>query len=463
MKLTVLNQTTKEYFLDMDPLNMLSFAAYGSCYAIGATIEDENGNDFPIGLAIVNERKDTYMILWMSIKADYRLQGYGDEFLYKLAKKAKEKQIDSMSVYFSVSFMKRTVSGYGEKYFYQRGFHTRQTLGGDFFGDVRSLLKQPCIRDKEISWEPTPFRRLTDDKKKQCLEAICDGADVNELMQVDENAYDKDLSFAVLDYRNEPVGGIVVVKRDDVLYPVAFLAENDDDITDLAITALNAAKEIYGEDTPVNIIPRTDKYREFLCELMPGKAGTNYILVGDTLDIMGEKDIPFDEYDIEGFVNPVMTEIDEQLLVGEDIIATMQDLGNIAVLKDMTIDPAVVEIGEVNLMTFARMLRDCEFSGYMGAYREFDNVLEHIDFEISCCVTKDDRIVAVFLVCNTDNPNTVRPVMLHAIGNENAGYLIPMIRKAYARALDKLGSDGRVIFRKHDERSEGLFRKLLGL
>ncbi|MBO6214278.1 MAG: GNAT family N-acetyltransferase, partial [Lachnospiraceae bacterium] len=69
------------FFLPMDPFHQADMLAIDGSFALGTTVDGEDGSDIPAGLLIASRESDRLLIRWLYVKPGYRGEGIGSELM----------------------------------------------------------------------------------------------------------------------------------------------------------------------------------------------------------------------------------------------------------------------------------------------------------------------------------------------------------------------------------------------
>ena len=157
---------TKEqlkYFEGMDPFFLLGRTKFPGVYAIGVVDTDDDYEDVPVGLAICTASGSDFIIEWFYVVKGRRKQGIGKKILNHIFKMAEEGEMENVCAYFTADYDRYDAFSDAEKFFRSHSFGTEIKLGGEWYTDVRMLLKDERMKKKQgrpyscYSPEPSGF------------------------------------------------------------------------------------------------------------------------------------------------------------------------------------------------------------------------------------------------------------------------------------------------------------------
>ncbi|MCR5012834.1 MAG: GNAT family N-acetyltransferase [Lachnospiraceae bacterium] len=273
-----------KYFAGLDPFLLLERTKFPGVYAIGVLDTDEDEDeDTPVGLAICTASGTDFIIEWFFIAKEMRGNGVGKKLLNHIFAMAEECELENVCAYFTADYDRYDIFSDAEGFFRSHSFDIEIELGGEWYTDVRMLLKDEKMKqNREDPVAVIPLSRQVSYKTREIL----NGISVTRMGQTFFNkkglpgSYDPKLSFIVME-KHEITGALLVKLVDDVLYPTCIFAECEDDLRSMLNAMVDAARKNDMLGTELHLIMRLDEIDAMVEEVMPGRRIENKVLVAD--------------------------------------------------------------------------------------------------------------------------------------------------------------------------------------
>jgi len=471
MKVIILNKEEQKYFIEMDPMMLLARGSFGRNFVLGA-VEEEGGNDIPVGLAICSENEDSLYILWLCIASRFRKKGYGSELLDMIVRLSQKRGKKFVGAYFEESFLRKSICLGEKEYFREHGFDREYKLPGEWYSDVKTYLKQPCFAEADKNIHTNALGDFPKNYLYGYMQELINDGKTSFVSQIEDRSkeFDEDVSRFIIDKNNHVRGAILVDVLDDVLYPVAFLAGSKEEQLALMSSALNAAEKKYGKDMPVHIILLRDSCAEMMNSIFPDNRIENCLMLAEVerlLDFSKDDDSYADPFaDISDAGLSEMAEIEAvepYLKAGEDREISLKEFSEISFIKTDELPSQVESIGSLNLRRFIEVIVDCAYYGYSGAFECSSQQLrlEWFEPELSCCMLDNGRVTNLLLIHETAD-GELRPLMLFSKGTEYQQNLLYLMHYAAIRAQEQYPDDTVIKFRCHDAMSTAICERIIG-
>ena len=281
MKITELRKDHRDFFADMDPLMFLERAELPDreCLAAFITEEDDEsakGKDIPAGLLIYRKTKESLMIEWVCVRAEYRYDGVGSELVDKVFNIAQENGMDTVEIYLNGEFGRDEICPGEEDYIDDFLFSGEKELFGEWLIETRTLLKSAvCSEPDPKDFECKCLKDIAPSQLNSDLKALVSREDFNALYDMSEYGFgpiDRETGF--ISYMgNKPSGVILTVMSGETLYVTGFLASRKSEAGMLARYAIKAAGKKYGGSQEVRIIKYTEDYTDIIEAVAAGLKG----------------------------------------------------------------------------------------------------------------------------------------------------------------------------------------------
>ncbi len=279
--LVTLTKEQMKSFEGMDPFLLLERTKFPGVYAIGVIETDEDEDDIPIGLAICMASGADFIIEWLFVVKEMRGKGIAGRILDRIFEMAEDSEMENVCAYFTADYERYDVFSNAEDFFRRHSFNTEVKLGGEWYTDVRMLLKDEKMKqNREDPVAVVPLSRQVSYKTREIL----NGISATRMGQTFFNkkglpgSYDPKLSFIVMDKR-EITGAFLVKLVDDVLYPTCIFAESEDELRSMINAMVDAARKEGRLGNELHLVMRLDEIDAMVEEVMPGRRIDNKVLV----------------------------------------------------------------------------------------------------------------------------------------------------------------------------------------
>lgn len=304
MKIAILREEQKDYFLDMDPLMMLERLEFPNTFALAATETNaQTTEELPAGLMICSLQSDSLIIEWLYVASQYRTQGIGEQLLLTAFQMAEQNQLSTVCAYINQEFGREQICSGEETFFKDRLFTEEQQLPGEWITDLRTLSEQPYFKQQPDSLPSvTPLQQMTRAKAREAIASLAALEQASMLYPAaDQRAvFDEELCFLLIS-GGEVCGGILVQcisrhlyeisddtivnsEKQNVLYPVLFATNSALEETALLSSVMEAASKKYEPDTEIHIILRNDAYAGLMHAIMPENNPKSKLLIANVAD-----------------------------------------------------------------------------------------------------------------------------------------------------------------------------------
>ena len=314
MKIGRLTKEQIEFFADMDPLLMLERLEFPNCFALAATETDmQTQEELPAGLMICAKSDERLIIEWIYVAPSYRMQGVGEQLLVAAFDIAKQLQLPEICAYVNREFGREMICPGEEEFLKDHLFDKEQQLPGEWLTDLQTLSEQNYFKQqKELLPFVTPLQQLTRAKLREALDSLATLEGAAMLYSAaDAGAHlDEELSF-LISAKGEIRGGILVqcisrnlyetacdtlvlAGKEQVLCPVYFCAQSEQEEKALLFAAMEAATKKYAPDTEVHIISRSNICDRLMHEVLPEGGTPSRLFIADVADYFDQIEQPDD-------------------------------------------------------------------------------------------------------------------------------------------------------------------------
>ena len=272
-----------KYFEGMDPFLMLERTKFPGVYALGVLDTDDDDEDIPVGLAICTASGTDFIIEWLYIVKEMRGKGIAKKVLDRIFEMAEEGEMENVCAYFTSDYDRYDIFTNTEEFFRRHSFDTEIELGGEWYTDVRMLLKDEKM--KQNREDPVAVIALSRPVSYKTRE-ILNGISVTRTGQTFFNkkglpgSYDPKLSFIVME-RREITGALLVKLVEDVLYPTCIFAGCEDDLRSMLNAMVDAARREGLLGNELHLVMRLDEIDAMVEAVMPGRRIANKVLVAN--------------------------------------------------------------------------------------------------------------------------------------------------------------------------------------
>lgn len=283
INLVTLTKEQMKFFAGMDPFLLLERTKFPGVYAIGVLDTDEDEEDTPVGLAICTASGTDFIIEWFFIAKEMWGKGVAGKLLDYIFEMAEDGELERVCAYFTADYDRYDVFSNAEDFFRKHSFEREVKLGGEWYTDVRMLLKDEKMKqNREDPVAVIPLSKQVSYKTREIL----NGISVTRTGQTFFNkkglpgSYDPKLSFIVMEKR-EITGALLVKIVDDVLYPTCIFAECEDDLRSMLNAMVDEARKNDMLGNEMHLIMRLDEIDAMVEAVMPGRRIANKVLVAD--------------------------------------------------------------------------------------------------------------------------------------------------------------------------------------
>ena len=465
MRLLELDELTRILFEDFDPFMLMYRGDVAGGFSLGAFLRDEeSGYDEPAALIVCYIKNRNLIIQWMFVVEEHRMKGIGDEVLDALILYAKRKNCEKISAYFLEDALREEICYRDMDYFYDHGYKEKTELFGEWIFDVKTLLSQAYFDKENYKYTPVCLSEVDEERIKKYVENLDADPDTAKIgiLKYGETKFDRDISFVVTDEEDNLLGALLQI-NEDVVYPLYYMAKDEDVSKNLITYAARRAGSKYGKNLLINVVLTDDKYLGLVEDIFPGKKKNNYILSAyvEKLEENRRRGIEYaDPY-------PEMGEIVEEsirkspdvygmLCEGKEEVLTLTQLSKALTQTKIPENLTLASMNTMNLRDMQKILINCRYYDYNGA---FDSLPEKftpdmLDGDLSCYVVGKEKISAAFFIHVTDE-GVIIPLLMYLEKKESKQLLFAMMLYAYKMAVQKYKAETKVIIRcQHEDISE---------
>ncbi len=469
MEIIRLRPDQYQYFKRLDIVFMMGTLSVAGGFALGGIIHDEERNvDLPVGLLLANQIGNTIMVQWLCIDEDYRGQGLGSEMLNKLVDLAAASGIDTIGAYFRDTDSRKFTCPHDKKYFREYGFIREESLGGEWIGDIKTMVRNNVKDEIRPGLKMIRLSDLPRFRIKEAVDRIIASESTDYFYVVDKNymEYDENLSF-LLTKDEELVGAILINGNDNFLYPICIMAENEADVNALIDQALYNAQTLNDRDKTVCITLKTDKYLEKVKGMMPTERMRNFAMYASVSDLIIRDRVRsydiFAEISLEDMEEEDNSLLSNYLKKGTDQVITVNELAGINRLKDFESSAVVEDLGQIDMKDMHRILIDCRYGDNFSLFEDIPLVpnLAWFDEDMSCCIRVDGSIACILLV-TVQASGDILPLLLYSSSKKYAPLLVKLMLRFKQAAIRKFPGDTRIILRSVDDKHSALYKSILG-
>ena len=462
MKFIRLNKKNEIYFQEMDPFYMLAYAERMGNFAVGVTLTDERGYDVPAGLMIYTKREKHLVLLWLYVKAEYRMQHVAERMLYKAGQIALGLGLDILDAYFNNSPARELVCHGDDIYFREHGFNKLTPLYGEWLTDVRTLADRPYLADATEDKRMLAFSKFPKASQFELATMVLEAAGSKMTEEELIGTLDFDLSFIVTD--KDDCGAILAMTNGEIISIICILANGEEQEKQFFKAFVAAAKLKYGQTALVGVILKAPRYEKAMMRLYGEGRADNFVLSIKVTDLLGENyngQVPVLETDDEPEKETENRHFEEFLLPGKDEVKTLKAIAEKSFFNNIKPQAKIESIGALGMPELRQLFSELMHSGGTGVLREIPKDSDWVDTELSCYIRIDDKPVGFFFAALCED-GSIRPLILYANGVESSRYLLNLLQFAFDEAMKKYPPDTKVYMRLHDETTEKLYNKLIG-
>ena len=272
-----------KYFEGMDPFLLLERTKFPGVYAIGVVETDDDDDDVPVGLTICTASGADFIIEWIYVVKEMRGKGIGKRILEHIFEMAEEGEMENACAYFTADYDRYNAFSNAEDFFRSQSFNTEIELGGEWYTDVRMLMKDEKMKkNREDPVAVIPLSRPVSYKTREILQGISATRTGQTFFSKKglPGSYDPKLSFIVME-KHEITGALMVKIVEDVLYPTCIFAACEDDLRSMLNAMVDAARRQGLLGNELHLMMRLDEIDAMVEEVMPGSRIANKVLVAN--------------------------------------------------------------------------------------------------------------------------------------------------------------------------------------
>ena len=245
MKTVALYGEYLKHFIHMDPFEKMSVLDLKGSFALGSTMEQDDGTDKPAGLCIVSDDNDRLIIEWICVMPEYRELGIGTNFLHLVFEEALRRGKTEVSAHISDEYDDDELAWDSDTFFVNDVFSEYE----DTFPEIRFSMKD---LSKLLRAEEALNKKAAEDASVISLSKI-PLSDRNRIISGLNNAFssklpadaealinpsDKDMSF-VMEKGGEVKGALFIRKSGDTWIVYSLVAKDDEDAEKLVRAAMH--------------------------------------------------------------------------------------------------------------------------------------------------------------------------------------------------------------------------------
>ena len=227
-------------------------------YGIGALLQE--GEDLSVvGVVIGTVSEDAVCIEWMSVASDMQYKEIGHELLIRVFDLAISMDKERVEAAIHSRYLKNPLTGGCNKYFKERLFEEKTTVGEDIYTDLGEISKGILIKPGQSMKEAEYISKVPRAKRKELidrLESVCRPSGSQDQEVFDRNM-DKDISV-VIQKDDSIMGALIIYHVGALLAPRFIYLDNYELLNPLVYMALTAAVKKYGKDQKILITQRSE-------------------------------------------------------------------------------------------------------------------------------------------------------------------------------------------------------------
>ena len=128
MKIIRLDEELLDYFGAMDYFDNLHCLVHPGSFALGATMQREDGTDEPAAILVAEVEDDALMIRWLYVKSEYRCCGIGSSLLQMCFQEARERKMKRVLSRISEEYLEAAPEWDPERFFMECLFEKEESV-----------------------------------------------------------------------------------------------------------------------------------------------------------------------------------------------------------------------------------------------------------------------------------------------------------------------------------------------
>ncbi len=249
MKTVELKGELLERFLFMDPFGKACVLGLPGSFALGSTVEQEDGTDKPAGLVIVSEEEDRLVINWMYVRDEFRALGIGSNLMQMVFEEGVARGVSEVAARITDEFEESGADWNTDSFFVNEVFQDLEEVLSEIRFTMKDLAKlldvEADLNEKAASDKGIVALR---DIPKRNIRTVIDKLDEQFGVQLSAEADflvsvgDENMSFVMVK-NSEVRGAIFTRKTGNTWYIYSLVAKKPSDAEQLIRAAL-----YHGED-----------------------------------------------------------------------------------------------------------------------------------------------------------------------------------------------------------------------
>ena len=283
MQIYRLRNEEKRYFDWMDPYGFLSRLALPHYFALAACVRGEDGGDVPSGLLVGSIEEERIIVEWICVAPEIREQGVGDALLDKVFEIARENNFSQVGAGFIDDPDLKKAEEAALEYFRERGFWEDEDRPGEWNILVEQLGVTPYFKEDKQSFPATKtLSELSAGEVRNAIKTLGASDKASRLFDLTKCTADYDLKLStVLIADDEPCGLFLVIRADDICYPVFMYAESEREKKALILKAAKAARKELPSESVICLIAADDETADLAESLFPNEKTESVLLLAD--------------------------------------------------------------------------------------------------------------------------------------------------------------------------------------
>ena len=249
MKTIELHGEYLERFLRMDPFGQACVLGLRGSFALGTTMEQEDGTDKPAALVIVSEEDDRLVINWLYVRPEYRGLSLGSRLMQLVFEEAVARGVSEVCARITDEFEESGVDWNTDSFFVNEVFKDLEVVLSEIrftMKDLARILDDEAELNEEAASDKSvlPIGVISEKDKQIIIEKLNDNFDVQLSAEAGFlfSAGDENMSFVMVK-DGEVRGAIFTRKTGNTWYIYSLVAKEPSDAERLIRTAM-----YHGED-----------------------------------------------------------------------------------------------------------------------------------------------------------------------------------------------------------------------
>lgn len=285
MQIYRLRNEEKSYFDWMDPYGFLSRLALPHYFALAACVKGEDGGDVPSGLLVASIEEERIIIEWMCVAPEIREQGVGDALLDKVFEIARENNFTQVGAGFIDDPDLKEAEEAASEYFRERGFWEDEDRPGEWNIAVDQLGINSYFKDdKQSIPEAKTLSEFSSGEVRNAIKTLGTSDKASRLFDPTIFNADYDLKLSsVLIADDEPCGLFLIVRADDICYPVFMYAESEREKKALILASAKAAQKELLPGSVICLIAADDETADLAGSVFPEEKTESLLMLANSV------------------------------------------------------------------------------------------------------------------------------------------------------------------------------------